>query len=183
MKKFSSKRPTTGSQSSQGKEKFILLFNNPGAATYYKINASFLFLYSIYSISYRSLSDIPDYIKSSITIFGGAALCCLAGLTLFSNRHIKSIILNKSKGVITIETYHMLGFTNSKVYQIALDKEIKYIVPLKNYIMYDYGIYFIILRSNQFRYGNYFIMRPYDIQDKEEFDLCFKNLIMRKKDI
>jgi len=169
-------------KSNSTKDVFIVLINNKQAIKYYKLNTLFLMFYSGYALISGYISDYPDHLKKTIKFFGFLTTAVVIGLYFFSNRHVRSLIYNKTKDTLLVETFKGFGFLSSKVQEIRVKDDIKYMFSLKTIIKYDTGIYVIKLRNNDkriFSAGNLLLMRPVDVENKEELSSLMKRVIKK----
>jgi hypothetical protein len=176
-----SKSSNSKVNSSQAQDNLILLMDNPGTKKYYLINAGFLLFYSSYSIFGYFFSDYPDYLKGSLKVLGGLSTLTVLLMWPYSNRHVKTIIYNKTQKKMFLETFRFYGMLQSKVYTVDVANEVRSFTSLKSSIkIADYGIYFLNMRTDVFSYFNKFIIRPHNLLNRYEFDEVFKKLIHKK---
>ena len=162
---------------------FVLLMNNTQSKKYYCYNLLFLSIYTVYSFtSVFALNSFPDHLNNVMFTFGMMSFSSICFMYYYSNRHIKSIILNKVKNTLTIENHRFFGLKSPNKYELNIDKDIKYITPLKIKFFPNYktGIYVLKLKTNKdemFDSINVLYLRPTNITNIEEFNNVFKKLI------
>ena len=165
------------------KSLFVLLFDNQSTYKYYKLNTGFLFSYSCYSLLACTYLDYPEHLKSTIKYFGMLTTAGLLGILLFSNRHIKSIVHNKTQEKLILETFRGFGLLTPKVIELNIKNDIRFIYSVKSKLkIVDSGLYIIKLRENNiklFKLWNFLIMRPVNILEKDDFNSVFKKLIKK----
>lgn len=151
-----------------------IIISNTSSFKYYKINFIFLVSYSIYSSIYGYFLEYPDHLKKTIRLFGLLTSSATFLLFSFSNRHVKSLIINKTSNELVIETFRGFGFLPSKTYVLSVNKHVKYCYSLHSKLrVVDPRIYVLQLRGSNlklFSICNCFYFRPVDVVDKEEFN-------------
>lgn len=168
-------------ESNLSQDNLILLMDNPSTKKYYLINAGFLIFYSGYSIFAYFFSDYPDYLKGTLKVLGGLSTLTVLLMWPYSNRHVKTIIYNKTQKKLYLETFRFYGLLQSKLFTVDVAYDIRSFTSLKSTLkVFDYGIYFLNLRSTMFSYFNKFILRPHNILNRYEFDEVFKKLNQKK---
>lgn len=175
--KVSSHQTEIIKETKETKETLLLLMDNSSAKKFYMINSAFLGAYSVYSF-YNGFNDnFPGEVKKSFRFFGICSILGLVVMFLYGNRHVKSIVYNKTKNKLTFETYRCFGFLPSKSYILDPRNDIKKLVPIKEKLkIIDQGIHVIELRKREFTYCNNLFLRPYNIFNRLEFDEIMNKL-------